>query len=213
MDIINEAQFKKLQLYLVGSTSLIVAGAYLLQLARFRRESEPLLLSGVNYEVALKGARIVTGDKRTRYCVVEFFDYECPPCRLMAPRVYEAVNKSDGKACLALQNFPLVIHPHAFDLALVSCALDPPQFTEFYNLALKVHGLEAAEFLKRWKLRLDRSKPGWARRASQKLESERAIGRRLSVNGTPTLFLVDQVKGVVYRCKNIAAINRVLSGT
>ncbi len=212
-DLVPELKFKKLQWWLIGTTVAIVCAVYIREIGRLRSETEPVLVAGVDYRTALSGARLVCGASTARYSVVEFFDYECPPCRLVSPRLYDLVDRSKAKASLALQNFPLVIHRHAHELALIACALGPAQFAEFHSRALDVKGPDVDGFMKSWRLSLDKSKPGWMTSALGKLDAEVRIAHQLSIDGTPSIFVIDKAKRAIYRCRNLATVWRVLNET
>ena len=54
------------------------------------------------------------GSSTAPYTLVEFADYQCPPCRLMGPIASKLVDSALGKLRLTFRNYPLhTLHPRA----------------------------------------------------------------------------------------------------
>ena len=86
-DFLSERAFYALQWSLVAFAALVVAGTNVLHAAMRSRQASPVKLSQTDYQVALSGTRTVLGAHAKRFSVIEFFDYECHPCRLITPSV------------------------------------------------------------------------------------------------------------------------------
>src|SRR5579884_4077663 len=110
----------KLDLILGIATLLSVLGFVAVMAGWFRSTPTAIQIKNVTPSQVDNGSQLYTGDGTEKYSVVEFFDYECGPCRAIEPQVEEIVKNSRGKVSLRLQNFPLSMHPHAEALAEIS---------------------------------------------------------------------------------------------
>jgi protein-disulfide isomerase len=61
------------------------------------------------------------GEPGSPYTLVEFGDYQCPPCRATNSRLPSLLARYHGRVRLEFRNLPLVtIHPYAMQAALVA---------------------------------------------------------------------------------------------
>ncbi|MGE5184421.1 MAG: vitamin K epoxide reductase family protein [Acidobacteriota bacterium] len=56
--------------------------------------------------------------------VVELVDFECPFCRMLAPRLADAIAHAHAPVRVVRKMMPLPMHPHALDAALAWCCAD-----------------------------------------------------------------------------------------
>jgi len=190
---------------------MVIAGGLAWRAVDADAQGGPVALPHVDYRAALKGARFVVGDNSQRFCVLEFFDYECPPCRLITPQVHAVVLNHRSDVSLALRNFPLNMHPHARQLALVACVLSQPEFEKFDPEAISLEAKKLDSLLDSWHKHLDQVRPAWLIEARGKLESEKLAAALLTVNSTPSIFVVDRLTGVTYKCPSLNALKSVIS--
>jgi len=129
----------------------------------------------------------------TPYTLVEFGDYQCPPCRMSFAKVEAIRNKLGARLTFRWHHFPLTnIHPNAFLAALVSAsARDHGKFEQMHKLLME--GATDPEAIKQEEkelalpvVDLTHPKPELLQSVKEDLEA----GRKLSVLGTPTFFLV-----------------------
>jgi len=134
------------------------------------------------------------GNPSSPFTLVEFMDYECPPCRASFQQVKEAVLKSYyGRIKLQVRHFPLQIHPHARAAAIF--ALEASGQRDFqliherlmtYAKPLDSNGLSAlASELHLDKTQLAREKS----RALNTLARDILVARQIGVTGTPSFVL------------------------
>ena len=62
------------------------------------------------------------GNPTAPVTVVEFADFECPPCGRMYPQLEEALETYGDRARVVFRQFPLAMHPHARRAAEASMA-------------------------------------------------------------------------------------------
>jgi protein-disulfide isomerase len=125
--------------------------------------------------------------------VVEFMDFQCPPCRSSWP-VLKRLLKDHPELTYRPINFPLQMHPFAFPAAIASeVARDNGKFDVVFDdlfsgaTDLDVKSLNA--YLSKHKMDpcvgTDRSKP-----FQDRVRKELALGGQLHIAGTPTIFLL-----------------------
>jgi protein-disulfide isomerase len=76
------------------------------------------------------------GDKDAPVVIVEFSDFECPFCAIVAPRLKKLVEESKQKACLYFKQFPLKSHPRALEASKAAVAAE--KFGKFWEYSSKL---------------------------------------------------------------------------
>ena len=76
------------------------------------------------------------GDPKAPIQVVEYFDYQCPPCSTVRAVLDDWMIKHPGKIYLQLRYYPLAAHSHALKAALYAecAARQEGKFFKFHNL-------------------------------------------------------------------------------
>jgi protein-disulfide isomerase len=137
--------------------------------------------------------------------VVEFFDFECPPCAAFVPVVDELRAEFDGRVTYAMRYFPLPGHPNAVNAAIAAeAAARQGQFEEMASLLFARQadwsgvaesqaplfreyadelGLDLAQF------DADVADPA----VLERIQSDVAAGTALGVQSTPSFFLDDEL--------------------
>ncbi len=152
--------------------------------------SEPIALAGLP----------VFGQRTAPYGIVEFSDFECPYCGKFVEDTLPELNKAliqTGQVQFYFANFPLPMHPNARPAA--EAALCSQNFYETHDLFF-------------------RNRPALADVVAQVRSSETqdcaaavdasvALGKKLSVLGTPTFFL-----GVLSADRQSLHVKSVLAG-
>lgn len=94
---------------------LVLGGMTRALQARSTPRAVPLLISK---EELLAGRTGFAGEKSAPYTLIEFADYQCPPCRAADKNVRTLLGGYHGKVRLLFRNFPLSkIHPNAMAAA------------------------------------------------------------------------------------------------
>ena len=139
--------------------------------------------------------KLCQGPADAKVTVVEFSDFECPYCAMAVPQLeaFAAANAEQVRLCHV--PFPLPGHPNALPAAQAALlARDRGHFKAMHHalfeqqaqlsqpkileLAEKV-GVSRAEVTKAWESGAYRDE----------IDRARELGRRLGVNGTPTVFV------------------------
>jgi protein-disulfide isomerase len=142
------------------------------------------------------GTRIGPADAAVT--IIEFSDFQCPYCRVMAGRLRELRRKHPGEVALVYRHFPLSYHPYARSAARASvCADEQGRFEAFHDAVFaRQDSLSEAAWPRLAKLagvadakRFDECLAGAASLA--RVERDVAAGRQLGISGTPSLLVND----------------------
>ena len=76
------------------------------------------------------------GNPKAPIVVVEYSDFQCPFCALVAPMLEKTIRKSKGKARLYFKQFPLKSHPQALSASKACVASDA--FGRFWKYCPKL---------------------------------------------------------------------------
>jgi protein-disulfide isomerase len=141
------------------------------------------------------GESPVRGSPMAPVTIVEFSDFECPFCAAAHPVLEQIVEESGGKVRLVFKQFPLDAHPNARAAARAAIAAGKQgKFWEMHDRlfehqdALEPHQLEGHAKA----LGLDTERFGEdmeSEATERRIEEDRALGRRVGVRGTPSIFI------------------------
>ena len=136
------------------------------------------------------------GPEKAALTIVEFSDLQCPYCSQFAPTLDSLVKTYPNDIKVIFKNFPLSFHPQARSAAAAAIAAGKQgKFFEFrYKLAPSFRTLSDSMYLAVAKdigLDLNRFKKEMALtpEVNQLLETDIALGRKVGVEGTPTIFV------------------------
>jgi hypothetical protein len=127
--------------------------------------------------------------------LIEFADFECPYCAVMAPRLEEAFAKHPGQIRFVYKFMPLSGHPHGEIAARAAiAAMDQGKFWEMHDkLFTNRDHLEPQDLDSYAKdLGLDMNKfhqDGTSQATTDRLAAERKQADSLEVKGTPTIYI------------------------
>ena len=156
----------------------------------------------VNATVLLAGRHDFLGSPTAPYTLVEFGDYQCPPCRRSQNSVDEVLNNHKDSLKVDFRNLPLSdLHPHAEAAALCAETSRIQGDESFWALHKKLFdidldGDEAKELLKKHT----------NKRAAMQVGDDTALAAKLGIESTPT-FLLCQPNGQVLHLSNLQDVN------
>jgi protein-disulfide isomerase len=176
----------------VGVMAVLLASGTAALLSREQARPAPKTASTVG------GARI-RGLESALVTLVQYGDYECPPCAVYNPIVAELVRKHPDWVKLEFHHFPLPVHPKAMAAAKAAEAAGVQgKYWEMHDLLLSRQQTwktkEAdAEFAKMAaEIGLDQDKYNEALKylnSEQRIDEDLKRGRDAGVSGTPTFFV------------------------
>ena len=164
-------------------------------------------------EVAVESSDPSRGSASAAVTIVEFSDFQCPYCQRASPALKQLLDKYDGRVRVVWKDFPLTqIHPQAFKAAEAAhCAGDQGKFWEYHDRLfasqhallvddLKKYAKETSLDTARFAACLDTSK------YSERVRDGVAVGNRLGVTSTPTMYINGRVVAGAYPYEALAAI-------
>ena len=174
-----------------------------------RNGSQPAIKrTGDEADIVRKAFQI----KSNQAAVIEFMDFQCPPCRASWPRIKKFIEAHPDVA-YRNANYPLSMHRFAFDAAVASLigdahGLHDQVFEDLFtgktdldpkslNKYLSLHHLPAI---------LGSSSDGTYRAA---VRASRELGDRLHIAGTPTLLVLSK-SGVLTEVRSINVLEDYL---
>lgn len=144
--------------------------------------------------IDLEGAP-VRGSPMAPITIVEYSDFECPYCGAAHPILARLLREHAGHIRLLFKHYPLSGHPHAMNAARAAeAARRQGKFWEMHDLLFENQGQLEQEDLERYAQQLgldvERFKADLqSEDVQRRIEANRAEGREVGVQGTPTIFV------------------------
>jgi protein-disulfide isomerase len=143
-------------------------------------------------------------DDQAQVTVVEFVDFQCPPCGRLAPIMSELAEEHPGAVNIAVRHFPLSMHANAVPAAVAAeaaaaqgsiaamytalfeqqelwASLSPVEAMNFFRGMVGTLGLDVAA----WDLAIQH--PDTLAAVQMDIDE----GKKLGVQGTPSIFVND----------------------
>lgn len=145
----------------------------------------------------------VFGNRDSKVVLIEYGDFQCPGCGSAHPVVKEVTEKYKDHVAFVFRNFPLAsIHPNARAAAAAAEAAGlQGKYWEMHNILYENQdewssaGAEnrtgfLTGYAKGLDLNVDTFKQDLAStKIGQKINFDQAVGKKISVNATPTFYL------------------------
>ena len=161
-----------------------------------------------------RNAEWIRGGTSSPYRLVEFMDYECPPCRMMNAPIRKLVDRYGGRLAWGVREFSLPMHQDARPAALLAVAASKQiAYGRVHEALMSAPSLsiEGRRAVAR-SLRLDTvrvlSEVGEAKRS---IAQDEAAAKKLGLEGTPSLILCTP-SGLAWLLSSPRDIEGVLSG-
>jgi protein-disulfide isomerase len=125
--------------------------------------------------------------------LVEFFDYACPACQSMRPKLEQAVSERAGQAVVFYKMFPLESkHPDSRSAARAALAANAQgKFKEMHELLFSKSPAHKREDVIGYAKQLDLDVAKFEadyNTADAQIDADLKLGEELGVESTPTLF-------------------------
>lgn len=156
----------------------------------------------------LEGRDRFLGNRHARFTLVEFGDYQCPPCRANRPSVKAAVEQFAPGLRVDFRNYPLTgLHPRAMEAASIAeTVTDPARFWRLHN-RLMTSDLAVPGTARR--LAAELGLASYPKRGDARVARDLRMGDVVGVRSTPT-FLLCSPTGEVYRLRSLADLSLFL---
>ncbi|WP_245440244.1 DsbA family protein [Mesorhizobium sp. Z1-4] len=185
--------------YLVANPEVIVEAMQ--NLERKQREAEQTeaqaALTAHRDELLNSPESPVGGNPQGDVTMVEFFDYNCPYCRQVAPAMVEA-EEDDPQLRIVYKEFPILGPNSVFAARAALAARRQNLYPQFHKAMMQVSGtadeeqvISVAEEigLNVERLRTDMQDPA----IDAEVERNLALARALRINGTPGFVIGDEI--------------------
>ncbi|KAB2916384.1 MAG: DsbA family protein [Hyphomicrobiaceae bacterium] len=195
-----DAEFeRRVRAYLLGNPEIIAEA--LQQLERRQQLAEATEAQGalkMHAEELLRDpASPVGGNPKGDVSLVEFFDYNCPYCRQVAPHMAKA-EANDPKLRIVYKEFPILGPNSTFAAKAALAAHRQGKYVAFHQALMELKGPTAEktvlETAGRLGLDLDRLKGDMADPAIEAaINRNLALARALRINGTPGFVIGKEI--------------------
>lgn len=148
------------------------------------------------------------GPEDAKLTLILFSDFECPGCKGVSSLIEEIYGSYSKQIRLVYKNYPLdqscnpimqnKMHEHACQLAILArCAGQYGKFWAYHDLAFEKQGELNAKSPVLWAKQVGLTEEQTSsclkdKSLSDKLQDDIALGTKLGINGTPTIFLNGQ---------------------
>jgi protein-disulfide isomerase len=203
----------KIVVCVLGAMSLFFGGASVVgmtrehnaQVAQLKNEIIHISPSGV-----IGAYADFRGDLNSPYTLVEFGDYQCPPCRAANRKIPSILSQYRHKIRFTFRNFPLTkIHPYAMRAALMAeIARKQGKFWAVHDALYNGDEDQFNEASIRsvvTALHLDKASKPMLTSAHTAIQDDLKEGKVLNLGGTPS-FLLCQPDGTVLYLKSLDQI-------
>lgn len=147
------------------------------------------------------------------YTLVEFFDYQCPPCREVRGNVKGIEDLYKGKIRVVYRNFPLAMHLHAASAAAAAeAARDQGKFDVVHEALLAGKSLDDPEIVllaHNAGLNQQRFRSAWKHSATLRVAADRRLGEALGIDSTPS-FVFCTPRGQTWRLKRLEQVHDLI---
>jgi protein-disulfide isomerase len=164
-----------------------------------RNDQAKTLVAAKKTELFADAMAPVGGNKAGDVTIVEFFDYNCPYCKTVAPVLKKAV-ETDGKVRVVYKEFP-ILSPESEVVAKFALAANlQGKYVPFHDALLARKGRSdeagAIEVAKSVGLDVARLKSDMAKpEIADAIKKNRALARELNMRGTPAFVIGDETIG------------------
>jgi protein-disulfide isomerase len=199
VDLPQDAFERRVQAYLMDHPEVIVVALDRME-ARRRAAAETAVQATVKARAAelfRDPASPTSGNPDADVTLVEFFDYNCPYCRAMAPLVTQ-VETADPHLRVVYKEFPILGPNSTFAAKAALAAQKQGKYVAFHRALYQARGavdqskvmeVAASVGLDVARLKTDLQDPGIA----AQIEKNLALAQALRITGTPGFVAGDQV--------------------
>jgi protein-disulfide isomerase len=137
----------------------------------------------------------VKGTTNTLVTIVEFTDFECPSCARQHPVLEKIMTEFGDRVRLVVRDFPLSQHANARKAAeAAEAAREQGKYWEYASVLFRNQSALGVDKLRQYAtdLGLDRTKFDASLdsgKFAEKIQRDMVDGRKLGINGTPTLYI------------------------
>ena len=159
----------------------------------------------------------VAGNPKASVTIVEFFDYRCPYCKAMAPRL-EALLDSDTDVRIVLKEYPILGPDSVYAARAALAANEQGKYLEMHDRLMNHKGqlgrdavlaLATDIGLDTARLERDMQAPG----VEQTLRNNYEIAGQLAIDGTPAFVIGEEIIGGAIELEELQAKVKAARGS
>jgi len=172
------------------------------------------LLPGFSSAEAIGNHAVFLGKPSNSYTLVEFGDYQCPPCREQNRELHDVMTKYHDKIRFTFRNLPLTnIHPLAMTAAIIAEeARTEGDFWAVHDILYSGENLNDTTLAKARAVIVgnDQRRRSLASDATGVVKVDMADAKRLGIRETPT-FILCSPSNKLYCIHSLLKLDQVLS--
>ena len=168
-------------------------------------------------EIRTDTGLLVAGNPKASVTIVEFFDYRCPYCKVMAPRL-AALLDSDTDVRIVLKEYPILGPDSVYAARAALAAAEQGKYLGLHDRLMNHKGqlgkdtvLAAAREIGLDTVRLERDMQ--APRVEQILRDNYDMAGRLAIDGTPAFIVGDEIVGGAMELEELQAKVKAARGS
>jgi protein-disulfide isomerase len=167
--------------------------------------------------LAVPESQILREERKSpeNYILVEFLDYQCPPCRGNKDKIKDILTLYGPKLQFVVRQFPLKMHPNALSAAAASeAAREQDKLAPMHDALLSGKDLRDDEIRNislNLSLNASRFEKKWKKEGMERVIKDQKLAEALGIDGTPS-FLICTPQGKVWRLGNIDQIHDIIGG-
>jgi len=146
------------------------------------------------------------------YVLVEFMDYQCPPCRAKRSEVNALIEQYKGRMQFSVRNFPLKMHIHSFDAAVAAVAAgEQNKFWPMHEALLEGESLKTDEvetIMHRVGLNERRFHASCLGSARKRVQEDLQLAESLHLDSTPS-WLLCTPEGKVWQLASLSQVGEI----
>ena len=152
---------------------------------------EPLKISSLKL---IGDEKELSGNRHALYTLVEFGDYQCPPCAQSSSQIKLLMSRYPEFLRFRFRHYPLEMHPYAMNCAIAAeKARTFGRFwdvhDQFYALKTNIAPDEVTKLLNRMHLNINHLSIQQQKAAKRRVQEDMKIADLIDLNGTPTFLL------------------------
>ncbi|MEQ8229306.1 MAG: DsbA family protein [Rhodospirillales bacterium] len=185
--------------YLIENPQVLVESLQRMQEQKRTAQTDEIaqIIAARNDEIFNDPATPVGGNPEGDVSLVEFFDYNCPYCRRVAPTLVE-IEKDDAKLRFVYKEWPILGPNSEFAARAALASRSQGKYVEFHKGLMLASGLmNESKVLKvaaQVGLDVDRLRQDMeAPEITTLIERNRELARALRITGTPSFVIGDQL--------------------
>ncbi|MGH6931531.1 MAG: DsbA family protein [Dongiaceae bacterium] len=186
--------------YLLAHPEVIIESVQLFQVEQERLKAELAAKSLVDrrQELVYAPNSPVVGDPDGDVAVVEFFDYQCPYCKVMANNKFMETLEQDGNIRIVFKEFPILGPESEYAARAALAAHRQGKYRELHQAFMAFKGKmkfeDVIKIAEEHGLDIEQLKKDMeSQEVAQELADNHALAKAVGISGTPAFIINDEL--------------------